>query len=116
MPPNALSISSIQRMHGLTASASWMHRLMFFSDSPTVEPKRRPTSSLKRGRFHIPANALQHRLLPEPGTPMSRSPFGTSSPRVAILSALRRKTCSLSTNHFFISLRPPMCSIISLCG
>ena len=53
---------------------------MFCSLAPTSPPKIRPTSSRISGSDHALAIALAVSDLPQPGTPVTSTPFGAGSP------------------------------------
>ena len=59
----------------------------------------------RNGTFASPATAFASRVLPVPGGPTSRAPFGIFAPSSRYLSALRRKS-TISIISTFASSRP----------
>ena len=94
VPEKPFSISSIHSIAGAIASAVLITLRMFSSDAPTRPPKILPTSRRSSGICHSAPTALAVSDLPVPGTPISRMPLGSGSPksRARELNALRRLT------------------------
>ena len=80
MPEKPFSISSSHRMQGAAASAVLMAVRMFCSLEPTTPAKTLPTSRRSSGSSHPAAIAFAVNDLPQPGTPVIRTPFGARDP------------------------------------
>ena len=74
---NAFSISSIHRTTGAMASAADRASCSRCSDSPTYFANNLAGSRSTSGNFHEPATVLATSDFPQPGTPVSRMPFGS---------------------------------------
>ena len=75
-PLKPFSISSIHRIEGATASAVARALRIFSSELPTSPEKTFPKSSFNSGSCQIVLIAFAVKLLPHPGTPVTRTPFG----------------------------------------
>ena len=82
-PPDEIdfSNSSMNTTHRPTASIVASAERRFASDSPTYLDLVPPMSSLRSGTPHAAATAFAVRLLPPPGGPTIRTPFGAGSPK-----------------------------------
>ena len=106
-PPNAFSISSIQRMHGEIDSATASERRIFDSVEPSALEKSRPASKRSSGIFHAAETAFAQRLLPHPCTPRKSAPFGAGSPKARAFSVNANERFQ---SHSFRRSSPPMFS------
>ena len=79
-------------------SATAMARRTFSSEEPTKLPNMRPMSKRSSGSCQSRETALAHRLLPQPCTPSSNTPFGAGRPK-ARASAVKA-TARLLTQSF----------------
>ena len=105
VPEKPFSISSSHSTAGAIASAVLIALRMFSSDAPTRPPKILPTSSRSSGICHAAPTALAVSDLPQPGTPMSRMPLGSGSPKSRALDVnAPRRFCS----HGLSVSSPPM--------
>ena len=99
------SISSIKMMHGEFCCAC-LNRLRT-RDAPTptyISIKSEPDRK-KNGTSASPATALASNVLPVPGGPTSRAPFGSFAPMWVYFPGLCRKSTS-STRDSFASSSP----------
>ena len=109
-PPEVLSpfsISSIHKTHGAMASAVANACLILFSLLPTSAWNTLPISNFRSGCFHSDAIHFAVRLLPHPGTPSRRIPFGSGRPNSLALSSNALLLCS---NHALRFSSPPTVS------
>ena len=60
---------------------------------------------LKNGTFASPATAFARRVLPVPGGPTNKTPFGILAPSLVNLTG-SFKNCTTSTNSSLASLHP----------
>ncbi len=77
---NPFSISSIHMTQGAIASAVRSAVRMFCSLAPTSPPNTRPMSSRTSGSDQADAIALAVNDFPQPGTPVTSTPFGAGRP------------------------------------
>ena len=107
VPEKPFSISSSHKTAGAIASAVLIALRMFSSDAPTRPPKILPTSSRSSGICHAAPTAFAVSDLPQPGTPMSRMPLGSGSPKSRAFEVnAPRRFCS----HSLSVSRPPISS------
>ena len=86
------SISSIHSTQGAIASADFSASRRLRSVSPRNLLYSAPKSRRISGTPHAPATALAARLLPQPCTPSSMMPLGTSRPSGSIFVEERGAT------------------------
>mmetsp|Transcript_27818 Transcript_27818/g.86203 ORF Transcript_27818/g.86203 Transcript_27818/m.86203 type:complete len:237 (-) Transcript_27818:470-1180(-) len=93
------SISSMNTMHGDAARASSKSsRTRFGPEPPKISMKSAPLH-VRNGRFASPATALAMSVLPVPGWPVSRQPFGRRPPRrVNFFGSARKSTYCLRSS------------------
>ena len=82
------SISSINIIHGACFWASLNKSLTLEAPTPTnISTKSEPANE-KNGTFASPATAFARSVLPVPGGPTRRAPFGSLAPILEYLSGL----------------------------
>ncbi|MPM35701.1 hypothetical protein SDC9_82294 [bioreactor metagenome] len=113
LPASPFSISSIHKIHGAMASAVCMALRIFSSDEPTIPAKIFPMSRRNRGNFHKAEAAFAVKLLPQPGMPVIRTPFGAGKPNDFASSVKERPRLR---SHSFRFSNPPTDSIPSVMG
>ena len=107
-PFKPFSISSTQRMAGATASTVAIALRIFSSELPTMPEKILPKSRRSSGSCQIVLIAFAVKLLPQPGTPVTRTPLGAGMQYFFARSdheLLRFKS------HFFRLSSPPISSM-----
>ena len=107
-PLKPFSISSIQRIEGATASAVAKARRMFSSELPTSPEKTLPKSSFNNGNCQIVLMAFAVKLFPQPGTPVTKTPFGAGMQYLLACSDQEL----LRFNNQFLRLSSPPISFI----
>ena len=86
------SISSINTIHGAFFFASSNRSLTLEAPTPTNISTNSEPESEKNGTFASPATAFARRVLPVPGGPTRRAPFGSFAPICVYLPGLCRKS------------------------
>ena len=100
-----VSISSINTIHGAFSWACLNKSLTFAAPIPTNISTNSEPEIEKNGTFASPATALASRVLPVPGGPTSRAPFGIDAPISSYFLGLCRKS-TISVNDSFASSCP----------
>ena len=95
-------------MAGATASTVAIAFLIFSSELPTIPLKILPKSSLNSGNCQIVLIAFAVKLLPQPGMPVTKTPFGAG---IQYFLALSDQELFLFSSHFFRLSNPPISSI-----
>ena len=99
------SISSIKIIHGAFFLASSNKSLTLDAPTPTNISTKSEPLILKKGTFASPATALERYVLPVPGGPTSKTPFGILAPMsLYFLGDLKKST--ISCNSSFSSSSP----------
>ena len=99
------SISSMNTIHGAFSSACLNKSLTLEAPTPTnISTKSEPESE-KNGTFASPATAFARRVLPVPGGPTNKAPFGSFAPIAVYLPGLCKKS-TISTTDSFASSCP----------
>ena len=107
------SISSINTIQGAFFFASWNRSLTRDAPTPTNISTKSEPEMLKNGTPASPATAFASSVLPVPGGPSSRTPFGILAPSwVYFLGAFRKSTISSSSS--FSSFRPATSANVTL--
>src|SRR5690606_23756424 len=109
-PLNPFSISSIHRIEGEIASAVLIAFRIFSSLLPTIPLKILPISNRNNGSCHIELIDLLIKLLPHPGTPVIRTPFGAGRPYFLAESS---QDLFRFDSHRFRFSNPPTSSILT---
>ena len=86
------SISSINTIHGAFFLASSNRSLTLEAPTPTNISTNSEPESEKNGTFASPATAFARRVLPVPGGPTRRAPFGSFAPICVYFPGLCRKS------------------------
>mmetsp|Transcript_11732 Transcript_11732/g.21273 ORF Transcript_11732/g.21273 Transcript_11732/m.21273 type:complete len:313 (+) Transcript_11732:736-1674(+) len=109
LPPRRLrpmaSISSMKIMHGAFFRASLNMSRTRDGPTPTKISTKSDPEMLRNGTPASPAVALAKRVLPTPGGPVRRQPFGMRAPRSLYFFGSFRKSTSSSIS-FFGSSKP----------
>ena len=99
------SISSIKMIHGAFFFASANKSRTRDAPTPTNISTKSEPDKLKNGTPASPATALASSVLPVPGGPTIRIPFGILAPTSVYFAGLSKKS-TISSNSSFSSLRP----------
>ena len=92
-------------IHGAFSSACLNKSLTLEAPTPTnISTKSEPESE-KNGTFASPATAFARRVLPVPGGPTNKAPFGSFAPIAVYLPGLCKKS-TISTTDSFASSCP----------
>ena len=110
MPPLSrffpmVSISSMNTIQGAFSWACLNKSLTFAAPIPTNISTNSEPEIEKNGTFASPATACAKRVLPVPGGPTSKAPFGKAAPISAYLEGLCRKS-TISESASFASSCP----------
>ena len=104
------SISSMKIIDGAFFSASSNILRSFFSDSPThFETTSGPAIEMKFASLSF-ATAFASSVLPVPGGPYSKTPFGGSTPNLSNISGCFKGVSTISLIFETASPSPPMSS------
>ena len=107
------SISSINTIHGAFFLASSKRSRTRDAPTPTNISTKSEPEMLKNGTPASPATALASRVLPVPGGPTRRTPFGILAPSlVNFLGSFKKST--ISSNSSFSSRSPATFSKVTL--
>ena len=99
------SISSINIIHGAFFFASANKSLTLEAPTPTNISTKSEPEIVKKGTLASPATAFANNVLPVPGGPSNKTPFGILAPKsIYFLGFLRKSTISSSSS--FSSIRP----------
>ena len=99
------SISSINMIHGAFFFASWNRSRTREAPTPTNISTKSEPEMLKNGTPASPATAFARSVLPVPGGPSKRTPFGIRAPTwMYFFGSFRKSTISSSSS--FSSLNP----------
>ena len=99
------SISSINTIHGAFFFACAKRSLTLAAPTPTNISTKSDPEILKNGTPASPAMAFAMSVLPVPGGPTRRTPFGIRAPTLTNLPGFLRKH-TISSRSSFSSLRP----------
>ena len=106
--PRALpiaSISSMKMIQGAFSRACLKRSRTRLAPTPTNISTKSDPLKLKKGTWASPATAFANKVLPVPGGPMSKAPFGILPPRfVYFLGFFKKSTISITST--FASSRP----------
>ena len=93
------SISSIKIIHGAFSFAVLNKSLTLDAPTPTnISTKSEPERE-KKGTFASPATAFANNVLPVPGGPTNKAPFGIFPPRsVYFFGFFRKSTISITSS------------------
>ena len=94
------SISSINTIHGAFFFASSKRSLTREAPTPTNISTNSEPDREKNGTFASPATAFARRVLPVPGGPTRRAPFGSFAPIAVYLPGLCRKSTTSCSDSF----------------
>ncbi len=86
------SISSIKIIDGDFSLACLNKSLTLDAPTPTNISTKSDPDNEKKGTFASPATALANRVLPVPGGPTSKAPFGILPPRLVYFSGCFKKS------------------------
>ena len=100
-------------IHGAFFLACSKRSLTLLAPTPTNISTKSEPLILKKGTPASPATAFASKVLPQPGGPTKRTPFGTLAPRALYLSVLFRKS-TISSNSLLLSLIPATSSKLTL--
>ena len=99
------SISSIKTIHGAFFFASSKRSRTRDAPTPTNISTKSDPEMLKNGTPASPAIAFASNVLPVPGGPTKRTPFGILAPSAVYFCGARRKS-TISSNSSFSSFKP----------
>merc|ERR1719210_566218 len=105
-PPTA-SISSKKMRQAFLVLAISNSSLTILAPSPTYFCTNSDPITLMKQASVLLATARAHRVLPVPGGPYNRTPFGGSIPRLTKRSGWRRGVSTTSLSFSICSLQPP---------
>ena len=107
LPPSWLSrllpmasISSIKIIHGAICCACLNRSRTLDAPTPTYISTNADPDSEKNGTFASPATAFASSVLPVPGGPTNRAPFGSFAPTPVYLPGLCRKSTTSCKDSF----------------
>ena len=107
------SISSIKIIHGAFFFASPNRSLTLAAPTPTNISTKSEPEMLKNGTLASPATAFAISVLPVPGGPTKRTPFGILAPMpINFFGSFKKSTTSSSSS--FSSVRPATSSNVTL--
>ena len=99
------SISSINTIHGAFFLASANKSLTREAPTPTNISTKSEPEILKNGTFASPATAFAKSVLPVPGAPSNKTPFGMRAPTFVYLPGSFKKS-TISSRSSFSSCKP----------
>ena len=99
------SISSMKIIQGAWRFASAKRSRTLDAPTPTNISTKSEPEMLKKGTLASPAIALASRVLPVPGGPSSKTPFGILAPTFVNLAGFLRNS-TISSSSSFSSLSP----------
>ena len=99
-------------MHGAFFLACSNKSLTLAAPAPTNNSTNSEPEMIKKGTSASPATALDKRVLPVPGGPTNKTPFGILAPISVYLCGFLRKS-TISVNSSFASSTPATSSKVT---